>query len=144
LDFKFGRWKIMKNQKSGSPACQRPTPAHGRMSQLAHAHTCAEMPWLLGHRPPPHVNAVGGPLSGFPCRPRALLPLPYPLCCVKVKAKFHVPRCSSPSPSLRSSCRYSVAAHRHEPPPSSSQSSSARSRAGAHHCHCHLHSSSPC
>jgi hypothetical protein len=55
-----------------------------------------------------------------------------------------LPRCSSPSPSLCSSRRYSVAACCLEPPPSSSQSSSAQGRAGVRHHQVHLHSSSPC
>jgi hypothetical protein len=107
-----------KIRKVAGPACQRPTPTHGRVSRPARAHGRATTMWWLGHRPPPHADAVSRPLPGFPCHPRVLLSLPYPLRCVKAKAKFHLPRCSSPSPSLCSSHRYSVTARHREPPPS--------------------------
>jgi hypothetical protein len=135
---------VKKIRKVAGPACEWPTPAHGRVCWPARDHTRVAMPRWLSHRPPPHTDAVSGPPPGFPCRPRALLPLPYPLRCVKAKAKFHLPCCSSPSPSLCSSRRYSITARHREPPPSSSQSSSARGRAGARHRQGHLHTSLPC
>jgi hypothetical protein len=55
----FGRWKILKKiRKVAGPACQWPTTGHGRVSRLARAHARAKTPRWLGHRPPPHTDAI--------------------------------------------------------------------------------------
>jgi hypothetical protein len=70
---------LKKINKVVGPACQRPTPAHGRVSRPARAVT----PRWLGHRLPPHASVVGRPprpLHAQRMQPPPRAPYPHAIC----------------------------------------------------------------
>jgi hypothetical protein len=93
-------WNLGKSLVAWS-TCQRPTMAHGHMSQPAPTHTRVETPLWLSHHPPPRIGAVGRPPATS--APRAThaattstcMPCPCPLIAA-------TPRPSSPSLPLPS------------------------------------------
>jgi hypothetical protein len=88
------------------PACQRPTPAHGRVSRPAHAHARMETLQWLGARPPPCVGAVDRPSPPLHAQP--MQPPPPRACHALIPRSGHTETCSPPLPRQPPSFRLTL------------------------------------
>jgi hypothetical protein len=109
LNYKiYAGFEILEKDLVAGPASQWPTMTHGRVSRLACAHARTVTPQWLGHRLPPHVDAVDRPPHPLHAQPMQLSP-PH-ACHVLIPRSDHAkaPFPSSPSAGAKLSPHFAL------------------------------------